>query len=508
MVKKILSVVLSTIMVFGMTTLAFAANEMTASNMPGTPTVFDIASYTPTGQQEGELPGGYNVTALDSVSGMSYYLARLRTSIASATTHVAGAIKTTDPENVNNSVLAFAPNFSPACWTAADDALAAASEDTVDGNTDAYTVTGYSSQENDATVECYVYKEVDANGCAMKKWKRKDNSATGNLFFRGEYPACFSVSPTNSYFSLGKASVAETGTAFFGFSFYKEGNGSNLLDNDRIMLQLKSGSTTIQTIYIDKNGLFSTGSGDKAYYYVTDDYTGVYEAGLRTNNTYIADSADKVGVFNNTDGLTKFNISSDAWHDVLLVCSADAKVMRIYIDGKPVFVKVHEKEIYTSEFVLNSTSSDIELQLGVAGIMYFAGADTFVDNLSRGTSAAAIVKNKDIAITETKLANTDGKDSYSGVAIEVIFPRAEQIEKIKWVIETEEGRFYSDTMDCLKDVTVEGAVRFGAVMKNGTVVDGTSIVDDKVITGVDAIFGTVGTNYFTNIIDAHNMSAE
>ncbi len=32
--KKILSVVLSAIMVFGMTTMAFAENEMTASNMP------------------------------------------------------------------------------------------------------------------------------------------------------------------------------------------------------------------------------------------------------------------------------------------------------------------------------------------------------------------------------------------------------------------------------------------------------------------------------------------
>ncbi len=450
--------------------------------------------------------------ALGTSTGMQSNCARQATTFAGVQARVVGAAVAEDPKNAGNQVLTFVPNIYESYWTVDDATKAAASGIKLDDK-DAYMIKGYPIYQNNSTVNCYAYKDG-----LMKKWKITDEdyatvdsakvNQTGTKFFKDGNAYC-----CNSYFDpssidLGSiGNITETGTGFYGFSFYKRSNGFDYIDRVKIGLQGMGNTTTglneaVPYIFFTKDGISSFGG--KCEYYTSADYQTETVSSLDPSQTYLGSSADKHGVFATNEGLTKFTFNDDQWHDILFVSSRDANVMRIYFDGKPVFIK--SGVVYTSEFVFaKGITTALKFTIDIPRDAYYAGTDIFIDNIRRGASSSVILKNKDIVTTETKLANSDGKDAYTGVALEATFPRAEAIQKIKWVFDTAEGRFYSATKDINYNVETEGVVKFAAVTKNGTVQDG-AIVGAKEITGIDAILKIGETNYFTNLVDANNMA--
>ncbi len=509
--RKILSAILATVMVLGMANAAFAVNEMKPADMPS-----DIATVG-SGFQNNNLNERLPSGAIADATEFTNAFGGAEQTLVQNKAALAGTV-VTDPITGSGNVLKISARYAQGFWMPSDTEKATTYGQKVTIDTieyDGYEIKGYETNASlTAEIDCYVVK----NGAYKKWYKIADTSVSGTYFF-GDAPVCLGNNDMVNISMGVESRIATSGTVFYGFRFLglpEEGATWNGLANRfRISLPQMAGD-------LHKN--YDTGQGVEPGYLMlvengimTFPFFKVYTKADLSEKVQSAASgsylADEPGVYSDTTKLSPINLGDKQWHDIMVMISRDLKLCRLYIDGKVVVTKhttniPDGKTIYTSEFVYFdnfATPQNPSIAIGTPRDAVLSGMNFYVDDITRKTSAAVVTKNKDIIITDTKLANTDGNDAFTGAAVEVDFDAPTVVNKIKWVFDTAEGRFYSATKDINYNVEAEGIVKFAAVTKNGTVEDG-AIVGAKEITGIDAILKIGETNYFTNLVDANNMA--
>lgn len=134
----------------------------------------------------------------------------------------------------------------------------------------------------------------------------------------------------------------------------------------------------------------------------------------------------------------------------------------------------------------------------LAEMKAFLNPNAFVEKAPEST---------DLAITDVLFDKENSVDGYMGASISVVLPKG-KLSKMKWVFVTPEERLYSKTIVETPVVKVEGAVKFGIVIKNGVTDEQGNISGVKNITDVDAIFMIDGSNVFTNLLDKANYGIQ
>ncbi len=135
-------------------------------------------------------------------------------------------------------------------------------------------------------------------------------------------------------------------------------------------------------------------------------------------------------------------------------------------------------------------------------------ADPKLDELQSYVDLDALdekeLTNSELVLTNVQFIGAPGQKGYVGAAISATLPKG-KLSRMKWVFVTPTERLYSNTIVKTPAVDVEGSVKFGLSIENGTVGTDGKLGTTKKITGVDAIFRVDGTDVFTNLLDKANF---
>lgn len=223
---------------------------------------------------------------------------------------------------------------------------------------------------------------------------------------------------------------------------------------------------------------------------------------------YVASGWDINGVLNSDDALTPikefFAYEANVMRTLVVVVDYNNDTIKYFYGGYPVYFGATDGKYY-DELVFETDAEDMQVA-GSNGI-YFSinrgdvavGWDCYFDNIgSKWMSQLAEVDAEVVKMTAltSKGPNwTEDLNAYQGIALKANLKG--NLNKMKWVFNTEDEIYYSDTITFETPIAVDGDITFGAVIKNGTAIEG-NLGDGANIVDVDAIFDVGGNTVFTN----------
>ncbi len=252
-------------------------------------------------------------------------------------------------------------------------------------------------------------------------------------------------------------------------------------------------------------GSISLTADSSSPYYVNDG-KGTTE---RNGAMYVASGADINGVLTNDDVLTPIKVAfpyvKGTKNTVILVFDFNQEVIRYFFNGLPVYFGAKDGKFY-DELVYSKSLSQFTVH-GQAGNMIWSanrddvavGINCYFSNIMAAYSTADFEVNSKVDLKTALYSKgpnwTEDLNAYQGFALTANIKGV--LNKMKWVFNTEDMIYYSDTITFESPVEYDGDVTFGAVIKNGTAIEG-NLGSGENIVDVDAIFQVGANNVYTN----------
>lgn len=331
--------------------------------------------------------------------------------------------------NENNKALQFEAHAAMAIVTASEKEKMTIDVTLDQGTTNEKTIKAFLGEKYNgssaATTTCYIYGEVGKT----KYWVNKTDSYTEEELKAGAVGTATTPS-NNKWFSPdGKVitnHINETSITFPEISngkYDEDGNAIGVYSagfkfmypnisgctNTQLTLDLKVGEYSYAfNIYTNQLITYKNGITNTLNIWVSESEHQVISSSKATY--LIGKTADTIGTYGDSSKLTAISAFKDnEWNDILVVGYLEDEIFRIYVNGKPLFIKesVGDTSVYTSEFYLPKTTTMPTFRLSQARTTTSSGNQTVVDDMTVKYDAETLASK----LTWKKISNNQGNDT-------------------------------------------------------------------------------------------------